>query len=411
MNALDALYALPPLAAAAGWLTLRRRALDRWLPGYLASFRSRGIPDTSAPVHLLLCVADHYEPRLGGAKDHVAWQRVARWTGQYPRLFSEFRDSDGRPPRHTFFYPVEDYQSDLIDALTPLCRAGFGEVEVHLHHDRDTAANLRDTLLAARDLLSDRHGQLARDRRSGQVRYGFIHGNWALANSCPGGRWCGVDGELGVLQETGCYADFTLPSAPSRAQTRTVNRIYYADCGSRRRRPHDRGHSVGPGAPPHDSLMLVQGPLLLNWTRRKWGVLPRVENGCLQGNQPPSLERMRLWLGARVQVAARPDWFFVKLHTHGASEVNMPVLLGEPMIQFHRDLARLAAENPDFRYHYVTAREMYNLIRAAADGWQGGIAEARDYELVWNGGRSSQHGPAQTTGTAPHNAIPVPSMP
>src|SRR5207248_318014 len=121
-------------------------------------------------------------------------------------------------PRHSFFYPVETYHRNHIDALTELCRAGYGEVEVHLHHDNDTADNLRRTLLEARDTLARDHGQLARDRRTGAVRYGFIHGNWALDNSHPGGCWCGVNNELDVLRQTGCYADFTMPSAPDRAQ-------------------------------------------------------------------------------------------------------------------------------------------------------------------------------------------------
>jgi hypothetical protein len=69
-----------------------------------------------------------------------------------------------------------------------------------------------------------------------------------------------------------------------------------------------------------------------------------------------------LWLRARVQVKSRPDWFFVKLHTHGAEEWNMPALLEEPMIRFHEALARRAREDPAFHYHYVTAREMYNLV-------------------------------------------------
>ena len=42
----------------------------------------------------------------------------------------------------------------------------------------------------------------------------------------------------------------------------------------------------------------------------------------------------------------------------------MPAVLGEPMVRFHDALARRAAENPLFRYHYVTAREMYNLAQA-----------------------------------------------
>jgi hypothetical protein len=131
--------------------------------------------------------------------------------------------------------------------------------------------------------------------------------------------------------------------------------------------------------------MLIQGPLLLDWGRRKWGLVPGIENGCLQPSQPPSMARLELWLKARVQVPSRPDWFFVKLHAHGAPETSQHVLLGEPMVQFHQALASRAAADPRFHYHYVTAREMFNLVRAAEAGWQGTVADARDFELVWNG--------------------------
>jgi hypothetical protein len=69
-----------------------------------------------------------------------------------------------------------------------------------------------------------------------------------------------------------------------------------------------------------------------------------------------------LWLKARIQLPARPNWYFVKLHTHGANERNMPVLLGEPMVRFHEGLKERADRDPNFRYHYVTAREMVEYI-------------------------------------------------
>ena len=50
--------------------------------------------------------------------------------------------------------------------------------------------------------------------------------------------------------------------------------------------------------------MLIQGPLILDWRKRKWGLLPRIENGCIQGSQPPSLERLPLWLQAIRGVSA-----------------------------------------------------------------------------------------------------------
>ena len=95
-------------------------------------------------------------------------------------------------------------------------------------------------------------------------------------------------------------------------------------------------------------------------------------------------------MSAAVGVASRPDWIFVKLHTHGAHEPNMPVLLGEPMIRFHRDLAATAQANPRFRYHYVTAREVYNLAKAAESGWTGSPREAMDFELSWNGAKTAR---------------------
>src|SRR6476659_9011099 len=101
------------LAAAAGGTIVGRaavrRGLHRWLIPYLVSPRSRRAPRPGEPVHLLLCIADHYEPKLGGAAPPQASARVRRWVEEYPKQFSEFRDADGRPPRHSFFYPAEEY--------------------------------------------------------------------------------------------------------------------------------------------------------------------------------------------------------------------------------------------------------------------------------------------------------------
>jgi len=333
---------------------------------------------------VLLCITDHYEPRWGKASTSTARARVENWVTTYPKLFKDFRDSDGRPPRHTFFYPVEKYEVEFLDSLAGLCHSGYGEVEIHLHHDADLSDNLRERLTEAKNLLREKHSLLSRHRRTGDTAYAFIHGNWALDNSLPDGRWCGVNNELDILRETGCYADFTLPSAPSPAQTRKINSIYYATEDPFRPKSHDWGIDAGSEVVPRNALMLIQGPLLLDWTWRKWGLIPRIENGCIQENQPPSLHRLNLWLEARIQVPTRPDWFFVKLYTHGATEENQAVLLGEPMVAFHRSLAELSNTEPYFRFHYVTAREMYNLARAAEAGWKGDVSQALDYELVAN---------------------------
>jgi hypothetical protein len=354
----------------------------RWLWPYLLQTPRRGRPCATEDVHVLLCVADHYEPKQNRPPAAVSRARVQRWVEAYPHQFARFHDSDGRTPRHSFFYPAEEYEAEYLDALAGLCRQGFGEVEIHLHHDNDTPKNLRQTLLGFKKVLAERHGLLARDPRNGQPVYGFIHGNWALNNARPDGKYCGVNCELDILRETGCYADFTLPSAPHPTQTRKINSLYYAVDDPTRPMSHDTGVDVGTAPIPQGSLLLIQGPLVLDWGRRKFGVLPRLENACLQASQPPRIERLARWLQARVQVPSRPDWFFVKLHAHGANEQSHEALLGESMVRFHADLARLARENPHFHYHYVTAREMYNLVKAAEAGWKGSIAEALEFELA-----------------------------
>ena len=379
--------ALVALSAVGGaWRLLRARGLDRWIVPYLlqSGQRRRRAPGPGRKVHVLLCVADHFEPRHGRVSPEQAEARVANWVREYPRLFERFRDADGRAPRHTFFFPIDEYDPSHVEQLAGLCRAGFGEIEIHHHHDHDTGEALRARLLRFKQIFRDHHGLLSQERTTGQVKYGFVHGNWALDNSRPDGRWCGVNNELDVLRETGCYADFTLPSAPSPTQTRKTNSIYYAVDDPHRPKSHNRGADVGVTIAASRSLMLIQGPLLLNFRNRTGagGLLPRIENANIQPGQPPTMERLDLWLRAGVRVPSRPDWYFVKLHTHGATELNQAILLGSPMVQFHEALARRAAADDQFRFHYVTAREMYNLVRAAEARWEGSVDDARDFELV-----------------------------
>jgi hypothetical protein len=198
-------------AGVVAW-EIRRRHMQRWLASYLRDHRRHRPPAPGDDVHVLLCFADHYEPKANGADVAAGRGRVRRWVDDYPRQFSRFHDSDGRPPRYTFFFPAEEYEPEYLDLLAELCRQGFGEVEVHLHHDDDTPAGFRDKLEVFKTTLVDRHGLLGRDRTTGETRYAFIHGNWALCNSRPDGRMCGVDNELDILRETGCCVDMTFPS-------------------------------------------------------------------------------------------------------------------------------------------------------------------------------------------------------
>jgi len=278
-------------------------------------------------------------------------------------------DSRGCPPQHTFFYPQDEYHPEYVQSLADLCRQGWGDLEIHLHHDQDTTDGLREKLLVFSEKLHKVHGMLRRDA-DGRLSYAFIHGNWALDNSHPEGRYCGVNDELSVLIETGCYADLTMPSAPGLCQTSTMNSLYYAQDDPRSPKSHNRGMPVRVGEePPENSLLMIQGPLALDWSKKKWGLLPGLENGDLTANHPPTLQRMQLWLQAGVHVEGRSDWTFVKLHTHGAQEGNAEMFLGGQAKDFHQSLARFAAANDGFRYYYVTAFEMARFIKQAQLGY------------------------------------------
>ena len=370
------------------------RTLPLWLPSYLRQPPAR-LPDGVKDV--MLCVCDHFEP-LHRADKAEARRRMAAWKTEFPKNIAPFRDADGVRPRHTCFYPIEQYDPDLLDDCAELCRASGAEVEVHLHHDRDTEATLRAKLVKG---IADftRHGFLPRDA-AGRTRWGFVHGDWALDNSHPDGAQCGVSNELSLLRELGCYADFTLPSCPDVTQTRTINRLYYAQDTSGPK-SHDTGVQVrvlcagGLQSPPVSAsapngdcespapvfgdLLIVQGPLALNWERRKFGLLPRLENSDLTAVNPPRSDRMRLWLQQHIHVLGRPEWIFIKLHCHGGPPPNSGVFLGEPYRAFHQHLAETYTERNGWRMHYVTARELVNILHAAEDGHSGNAGQFRDY--------------------------------
>jgi hypothetical protein len=352
---------------------LREKHLDKWLAGW-ARDRLRPRPRVRGLRHLVFAFCDHYEPLWKGAGDAQGRERVAAWSAGYPQLAERYRDADGYPPRHSFFFPGEQYAPHFLEPLADLARRRYGEVELHLHHDGDTADKLRADIV---DYLGKyaQHGHLSR-AADGRLRYGFIHGNWCLANARSDGRWCGVDSEIPLLWETGCYADFTFPSAPDESQPNIVNSIYWPTGDLGARRGYERGERARVGLRRDDRILIVEGPLTL--ARRRLGV--RIENGDVHGSDPPTAARVRAWVRQGICVAGRPEWVFVKIHTHGAPEKNARVLLGDGFRALHGALAQYN-DGRRWKLHYVTAREMYNVACAAMDGRDGDPGAYRDYAL------------------------------
>ena len=328
------------------------------------------------PFHLIIALADHFEPYIVPHNPRVLVSqseqlaRVQNWCELYPKLFASFRDSSGAPFRHTYFYPAEHCNTEVVSILAEHCKRGWGEIEIHLHHGvdaPDTAENTRETLVRFRDFLAT-IGCLSRLNGTGVPRYAFVHGNWALANSAKG-HCCGVDSEMAILAETGCYADFTLPSAPSNCQVPKINALYECKGVLTESVPHRCGRDLQCGTAPTVFPIIVQGPLMIDW-RRRGRFFPALENSAVTAINPPTLQRCRLWTRAAIVVRGRPEWVFVKLHCHGMDLPDTEALLGKPMLAFLEELA-VAEKGGEFITHFVTAREMTNIILAACDGKNG----------------------------------------
>jgi hypothetical protein len=172
-----------------------------------------------------------------------------------------------------------------------------------------------------REVLHRRHGLL--HQHEGSVKFGFIHGNWALDNSRRDGRYCGLNNELTLLRELGCYADFTLPSAPSDTQTRMVNRIYWATDDPLRPKSHDTGEPVVMNGGKRGDILMIPGPLAVRFAQ-DGRLMPRLETGELASQDPPTRQRVRLWFRHAPHLG---EHLFIKLFAHGAQERHSRALL------------------------------------------------------------------------------------
>ena len=338
------------------------RHAELWLPGYLRDRFERWTSPAAGPMRVWLAIADHYEPFVDGADEKMATERVELWSRNWPSIAESYRDSAGRPPCYTFFYPQEQYRPHLIDALAEMTRAGIGDVEIHIHHDGEGERDFVDRMSGFRETLFHKHELLR--KHQGQIRFGFIHGNWALDNSLPGGRYCGLNNEITLLQQLGCYADFTMPCGNSPAQARTVNQIYWAVDDPAKPKSYDRGKSFRAGdlagdlaADPAKGLLMISGPLGIRWAGR---FVPRIEKGEIAGYDLPSRYRVQRWLDWAPRVG---NDIFIKLFTHGTQERNSSALLPSGLSALF-EAVEAECGHRQWPFFYVSCWQMYQAIGA-----------------------------------------------
>ena len=85
----------------------------------------------------------------------------------------------------------------------------------------------------------------------------------------------------------------------------------------------------------------------------------------------------------------------MKVHTHGAPEKDAEVVLGPAIEAMHAQLERQYNDGEQYVLHYVSSREMFNIIKAAEAGRDGNPNDYRDFILPppaasWAGGRKER---------------------
>lgn len=348
--------------------TFVRRKCHIWLPAYVRTqIQRRKQPASDAgPIDVMVAMVDHFEPsRREGA---AGVKKVEEWCAGYEQIASRHRDSDGVMPQHTWFYRYDYPNFDCLNILSKYVHRHLGEIEFHLHHGNDTSESFAQTIREGVTWFNT-GGAMLTAEPTPKRGFAYIAGNWALDNGRGDASMSGVNNELEILARAGCFADFTFPAYGVNAQPRMVNSIYYAT-DTPAAKSYDTGVPVQVGVPPTGDLMIFEGPLYVDWGNGY------IEHSALETFAPYMRERVAYWLRAGVHVAGRPEWIFVKLHTHGMQSRGM--FLGPQLEQLLSDL-ETQYRGGKFRLHYVTAREAYNIAKAAEAGKTGDPNLYRDF--------------------------------
>ena len=219
-----------------GWADTRAIwAARRWsAPGRVESYPDRQWPGPGRPPPAVrLC--DHYEPLWGKAAGEVGDAAGAGLAGGLPR-------AGARLPRRrrAAAAPLLLLPRRAVPARAPRrpgraaparLRRGRAAPAPRRRHRRQPAR--RHRRLPAASCARPRPLQ-PRRRRPPALR---VHPRQLVPRQRRAdGRWCGVDDEIPLLFETGCYADFTFPVGARRvpAQHRQPDLL----AGRRSRRAH-----------------------------------------------------------------------------------------------------------------------------------------------------------------------------
>lgn len=346
-----------------------KKQMQYWLLPYL-KWEMTNVQSADKPVHIMLLIVDHFEP--------TTMENMKHWTRRWPDIVKGHKDADGRSPQYTWAYFIDGYNREILGELAKLVELGLGEIEIQLHHSNDTPESFRAKLKEGKKRLQEVGSAVTID---GKEHFGYIAGNWALDNSVirNGRNKSGVNCELLILKEEGCFADFTMPPAFGMATPNLLNVIYYAKDDPCQPKSYATGQVVHVGGRTFGDLLIFQGPISINFKDWRKIFYPDINTGNIQASDPPIPVRIDEWVRVGVHVKGKPDWIFIKLHTHGAHPPIREMLLSDKMSDMFAYLESKYNDSREYALHYVTAREAYNIAKAAEAGENGNPNEYRNF--------------------------------
>lgn len=347
---------------------VKKKRINRWLWSYFKGLISP-LGKVNQPIDIMFIFVDHFE--LNGHAD-----RLESWVHGYPKIAAKHLDSDGRHPVHSFFYALDLMHEHELEAMQPVIEKGFGEMELHWHHQHETESSFIKKLDDAMALFHH-YGYMRPYKDNQPACFAFIHGNWSLANA-RGAEFCGLDNEVQILKDRGCYADFTYPALFSEAQPPIINSIHYCNQLTENSCYFNGRLSESGRKEAEDEFMIFQGPMTINWKdwRHKWH--PTIEDGDINYTKTHSdPKRIDAWVRQGIHVKGKPEWQFVKVFCHGAQDHESVVSsITDDLFSY---LETTYNDGNQYRLHYISTREAYNIVKAAESGKTGNPNLYRDY--------------------------------
>lgn len=116
--------------------------------------------------------------------------------------------------------------------------------------------------------------------------------------------------------------------------------------------------------------MLIQGPLypfLMDSDKEGRSIFRLSALGdSISTTGVISEKRVDAWVRTGIHVLGKPDWIIIKTSMHGA--VDPDAALGDQMERIFSYLESKYNDSSHYVLHYVTARELYNIVKAIEAG-------------------------------------------